>query len=341
MTFAFTAAAAKSPPVPVPFSYTHKPAQTLRPSGEELVLAEHYAKGLGSHRSSEDSFNVDEDVVHAVTLSWFTGELNWPTFSATLIRYYVDGETTASVELTIDELTGAYFNSSDHTHMSKILPWGNFRIGRTAIGGGAYSTVAIPFRQSIRITAAADSTMERPRSFFSKIAGVENYGPVRLPISGLQLPPTARLRSQRRIVKLAPAEWATLGFFNRSVFNTSWGTLLYTWQRIQSSSAFCLEGIHEVFIDGATVPMQLSSGFEDYYLSGQYFDAGEFASPLSGMTSESSYLYPHAVTAFRFHDADPLPFERSISLRWRNGMYTNGTLAANETLLRSALLAYV
>ena len=35
-------------------------------------------------------------------------------------------------------------------------------------------------------------------------------------------------------------------------------------------------------------------------------DAGEFATSLSGMTSESSWLYPHAVTAYRFHDADPL-----------------------------------
>ena len=41
----------------------------------------------------------------------------------------------------------------------------------------------------------------------------------------------------------------------------------------------------------------LSSGFEDYYLSGQYFDAGEFSTVVTGMTSEDHWFYPHALTA--------------------------------------------
>ena len=83
-----------SPLPPVPFSYTHKPAQTLEPSGEELVLAEHHASFSDNRRLPDSDLANDaafDDVVHAVTLSWFTVELNWPTFSATVIRYYVDG----------------------------------------------------------------------------------------------------------------------------------------------------------------------------------------------------------------------------------------------------------
>ena len=94
-----------------------------------------------------------------------------------------------------------------------------------------------------------------------------------------------------------------------------------------------------------TVPggadVRLSSGFEDYYLSGQYFDAGAFASPLSGMTAENRWLEPSRLVAYRLHEADPVVFERSLVLRWQNGMYANGSLAANETHLQSLVLAYV
>ena len=55
--------------------------------------------------------------------------------------------------------------------------------------------------------------------------------------------------------------------------------------------------------------IQLSSGFEDYYLSGQYFDAGEFSTPLSGMTSEDHWFYPHALTAYRYHEVDQVIYK--------------------------------
>ena len=48
------------------------------------------------------------------------------------------------------------------------------------------------------------------------------------------------------------------------------------------------------------------------------------------MTSSSSYIYPHAVTAYRFHDVDPVPFEKSLVVTWENGMHKNGSLAASS-----------
>jgi hypothetical protein len=70
-------------------------------------------------------------------------------------------------------------------------------------------------------------------------------------------------------------------------------------------NAHCLEGIHLAYIDGNATALQVSSGslrprcgkhrvlmlgasagFEDYYLSGQYFDAGTFRSALAGLTYE-------------------------------------------------------
>ena len=51
-------------------------------------------------------------------------------------------------------------------------------------------------------------------------------------------------------------------------------------QTVRSGNSHCLEGTHIATIDGDETI--LSSGFEDYYLSGQYFDAGPFATPISG-----------------------------------------------------------
>ena len=41
---------------------------------------------------------------------WATGSLEWPEFGDTVIKYYVDGETTASVTATINQLTGMFYN---------------------------------------------------------------------------------------------------------------------------------------------------------------------------------------------------------------------------------------
>ena len=90
----------------------------------------------------------------------------------------------------------------------------------------------------------------------------------------------------------------------------------------------------------ASSSLQLSSGFEDYFLSGQYFDAGEFASPLSGMTAEDKYLYPNSLTAYRIHEADPVVFNGSAVLRWQNGHPKSGDGAPGVTTLRSLVLTY-
>ena len=249
-----------------------------------------------------------------------------------------------------------------HTHVRP--PWGTHGIGRLGLGGGAYTSMKIPFASRLRVTATMAPGQTKARTFFSLVRGLENYGPVVLPYSMLALPSGVRLRSFVRDVVLAPTEWAVLanatvadgrrgggesGGSDRSGGGDGGGgALLMVVQRVSSGNAHCLEGTHVATVDGganSTVPggadVRLSSGFEDYYLSGQYFDAGAFASPLSGMTAENRWLEPSRLVAYRLHEADPVVFERSLVLRWQNGMYANGSLAANETHLQSLVLAYV
>ena len=61
-------------------------------------------------------------------------------------------------------------------------------------------------------------------------------------------------------------------------------------QTVRSGNSHCLEGTHIATIDGDETI--LSSGFEDYYLSGQYFDAGPFATPISGSETPNAAPLP-------------------------------------------------
>mmetsp|Transcript_49442 Transcript_49442/g.124294 ORF Transcript_49442/g.124294 Transcript_49442/m.124294 type:complete len:118 (+) Transcript_49442:63-416(+) len=71
-----------------------------------------------------------------------------------------------------------------------------------------------------------------------------------------------------------------------------------------------------VYIDGATTPMFLSSGTEDYFNSAMYFDGGEFRLPNSGCTHKNESLAQ--VSAYRVHDRDPVLFHQDLALVWRN-----------------------
>lgn len=327
------------------FSYTFKPGQGLRP-GQHLVLCNHTAGNTGAH---------------AVLVSWFTGQLFWDDFSSTIISYYIDGETTPSVQGSIDLLTG---NAPSPKSQRKTIPWGNEALGRLGIGGGAYTTTKIPFTRSILVTAYmsdsntaqtirdmnngvkySESEGGESKTLYSLIRGLENYGPIALRHSNIQLSNNVKLKSFLVNQTLKPIEWVTL----LNISNTKGGCIFSVVQQVRSENAFCLEGTHWASIsntspgreDSAWEEVQLSSGFEDYYLSGQYFDAGEFSTVVTGMTSEDHWFYPHALTAYRYHEVDPVVFEEGIALKWRNGLNDHGKLAAGVTQQVSFVLAYV
>ena len=62
--------------------------------------------------------------------------------------------------------------------------------------------------------------------------------------------------------------------------------------------------------------------------------------PLSGLTREDRKIDPTALTAYRFHTMDPIVYARSIEMRWRNGMYKNGSYAAAQTVMTSVVWTY-
>eukprot|EP00040_Diaphanoeca_grandis_P027555 m.157041 g.157041 ORF g.157041 m.157041 type:complete len:352 (+) comp31038_c0_seq2:1155-2210(+) len=307
------------------FSITHKPGQGIHPN-EPLTIANYTARTQHGN--------------HAVLISWFTGSIPWLGFGDVVIAYYVDGETEPSIKASINLLTGYQGGNSSGDFRSKLVPFGNAELGRAAVLSG-YNTIRIPFSCSIVVTATLADYDTESHSLYSLIRGLESYGPIALRYSGLQLPPAVRLRGIAVTQNLESIEWATI-----ANLTTGPGAILFVAQHVRSQNAFCLEGIHMAEVDGEQ--LQLSSGFEDYYLSGQYFDAGEFATPLSGMTTENHCprcpvtLYPNNLAAYRFHEADPVVFQNNLTLKWRNGLTpANKTNGAGKTMLESLVLAYV
>lgn len=234
------------------FSYTHKPGQGIKPN-QTLTLADHTAASKGQH---------------VVLISWFTGSLPWLGFGDLVISYYIDGEATPSISASINLLTGFQGSNTTQPEWSKLTPWGNAEIGRAAATGGAYTTIKIPFSQRVLVTAEMAPYETEGKSVYSLIRGLENYGPITLKYSNLELPPNSRLRGRATEVTLDPIEWATLA----AVEGCGPGTVLFVAQHVSSQNAFMLEGIHEAELWGGedgNSTLQVSSGFEDYYLSGQ------------------------------------------------------------------------
>jgi hypothetical protein len=81
-----------------------------------------------------------------------------------------------------------------------------------------------------------------------------------------------------------------------------------------------LEGWESIYVDGEESPSIPGTGNEDYFNSGFYFSQGPYSAPHWGCTVRS---YPASrCAAYRFHIADPIPFQRSIIVDMDHG-YTN------------------
>jgi hypothetical protein len=83
-----------------------------------------------------------------------------------------------------------------------------------------------------------------------------------------------------------------------------------------------MEGCIRAYFDGSKQPIYLSSGFEDYFLGTYYFNKGRYANSLAGVTHLD--LKNSEVSAYRFHDDDPVFFQKGLRLTARCGDQVEG-----------------
>jgi len=238
-----------------------------------------------------------------LTHVWFGGD--WPGWDRTRIRYYVDGEEKPSIDMELFLGHGIGFGD-------EAAPWGTERIGKTGHPSGVFNTYRIPFGKSIRVTAQACAGLKDDPPFWWIIRGVENM-PVEL--GGIRLPDDARLKLYRVEDRdMKPLEFLDLCNSPRA------GFLYQVTLAVQSGNLNFLEACMRVYLDGATEPLLLSSGTEDYFLGTYYFNRGTYHLPMAGVTHLDTKN--NTFSAYRFHEQDPIIFKNTLRLTWRNGEAT-------------------
>eukprot|EP00941_MAST-03F_sp_MAST-3F-sp1_P000772 g772.t1 len=244
-----------------------------------------------------------------MTEAWHAGKPSGVT-PGLRVRYYVDGETTASIDypLFLAHAQGPAQVGGTNKIGSDTIPWGNSLFGRTH-DSGWYNTYIVPFQRSIKITLTdpVGSSL-----FWYMCRGVENLPIV---IGGLQLPSTTRLQLQRTSTTVRPGTLVNLA---NSTGNP--GIMRQTNMVVNSTRYDYEEGCMSARIDGE--PLWLSSGLEDYFLGAYFHSMPTEHLPYSGFeviepaVNDNSTVTNNSMSAYRIHDPDPILFAKSLQLNW-------------------------
>ncbi len=276
--------------------------KTFCTSGKELHV-------LNDYREAE---LLRHEGAGCLTHMWFGG--NWPGYEHTRICVYVDAEKSPSIDMQLGLGHGYGFGDA-------AAPWGSPRLGKTGHPSGVYNTYRIPFRTSIRVTAQRAKTSPDGAPFWWIIRGTENL-PVT--VGGVRLPRSTRLmlhklegHTAKPLEEFAlcdvkgPGALYQVTIAARGLRDTgAWNDISY------------LEACIRAYIDGAEKPALLSSGLEDYFLGTYYFNRGRYANALAGLTHFDRN--DRSFSAYRFHDEDPVFFQKGLRLTCRCGEQLDG-----------------
>lgn len=231
---------------------------------------------------------------------WFGG--SFPDYPRVRLRVYVDGEDTASIATELGFGAGVGFNDS-------AAPWGTRWSGVTGAPSGIFLNYRIPFSRHLRVTAELPPAAARDVPFWWIIRGMHG---VPLRVGDFTLPRQARLRLHRKeSLHVKPLE-----FFDLCRISGE-GMVFQVAIAAQSENFEYLEGQMRAYVDGASEPMMLSSGLEDYFLGTYYFNRGLYHLPQAGLTHKDESN--HSFSAYRFHDLDPIVFAKELRLACRCG----------------------
>ena len=243
-----------------------------------------------------------------LTHFWATGSPS-PLIDAAIWSYYLDGESTPSIQFTSQMVAGTGFPEPH-------APWGHRWFGKGSADAGWYNNFRVPFTKSIRITGRLPYGSATLWAIFR---GTEN-----LPISigGFTLPSSARLIQQRLVnATFEPLDWVTV----LDVPSGS-GLLFSHTLAVTSGNLNFLEGCYHAYTPhSALFPgLTVSTGTEDYFDSAFYFNAGQFRQENAGLTHMFTNNSVAEVSAYRMHHEDPIFFADGFRFLWRNGDVSDG-----------------
>jgi len=247
---------------------------------------------------------VPDTVTHGVMTHFWATCANG-ALEHSVVRYYIDGATTPQIAFVPPVACGSAIDQT-------TAPWGTNWFGKGAKDGSWFLNFRIPFQKTIRITVQSTDGASKG-GFYIILRGAPSL-PIN--IGGITLPTTANLLLQRVEKAVQPLDWV-------NVVDVPKGSGLFFMHTlyVQSTNLNCLEGCYHAYtpynqgFPGTVV----STGTEDYFDSGWYFNAGEFRLPVSGMTHLIANSTQATVSAYRFHEMDPMQFSQGFKFVWRNG----------------------
>ena len=293
LTLAAPAAPAADPNALRPIGTMGKAERVLK-ADAEAVLFEHQGKGCLSH-------------------FWFGG--NFKGVEKTRIRYYVDGETTPSIDMDLYLGHGIGFGDNH-------APWATKHAGKIGARNGIYNNYRIPFGKSIRVTAQRTADEARDPMCWWIIRGLENG---RVALGGVELPETARLHLARREgYEAKPMEEFNLADVpgRGALYQVTIQAEGLPFEHVELTY---LEACMRLYTGTNTNALMLSSGLEDYFLGTYYFDTGRYYADIAGLTHFDKAA--KRFSAYRFHDDDPILFQEGLRLTCRCGETAHGTPA--------------
>jgi len=233
---------------------------------------------------------------------------NFPGYSDSTLRYYVDGESEASVVIPF-----ALGLGSDMLAKHLNAPWSAGALfGQTGAPSGIFHNYMVPFGKSMRVTVELGGSGDH--TFWIILKGTSGLVPK---INGEALPVLARARTFLNTEQRMEPN-ARLSLVDSTAAN---GAVLASSLFVNASGAsnpwkLFLEGCIRAEAPDGNVRNLYSSGTEDWFLGTYYFNKGMYANPVAGMTDMDEAA--KTFSAYRIHDADPLYFEDGLGLTWRN-----------------------
>eukprot|EP01064_Diplonema_japonicum_P020459 TRINITY_DN2991_c1_g2_i1.p1 TRINITY_DN2991_c1_g2~~TRINITY_DN2991_c1_g2_i1.p1 ORF type:complete len:432 (+),score=92.86 TRINITY_DN2991_c1_g2_i1:74-1369(+) len=310
----------KDLPTQADYCNGHDPsAQRLCHCGDDETYRYHFGTGLANWflpaRETNAFFHrVPPGSTGVITHLWTTCVKE--CVDALTIRIYIDGEATPSIDMSPLMAAGVGFNDSH-------APWGTKWMGLGAGNGGNgqawFNNFRIPFTKSIRVTLHHQSGAPFG-GFYFIVRGARDM-PIQ--VGGYTLPKTAKLLLQKFEGELQPLEWLAV-----TDVKSGSGIHFASTIAVASNDLNFLEGCYHSFspYNESFPGVLLSTGTEDYFDSGWYFNAGTFRFPVSGNTHLVSGNGKVTWSAYRMHDQDPLFFNDGLRVLWRNGDVLDPTM---------------
>lgn len=243
-----------------------------------------------------------------------------------LIKFYVDGEVTPSIETDVDGLLGTFYQP---VYKSPLI--GSEGLQNSGHGLGGYIYINVPFDSSLNITVTNGSATTD--AFVASIAGYALGGSYNW--DRYKRLHNSSIAFTNAMASVAPyAEHTLADVTGRGAY---YGTMFF----LISGEAdwHPLEGNFKIYVDGEASPSWESSGTEDYFNGAYYFAAGAFAAHFSGAPLVDNTN--HRLCAYRWHIPDPITFDTELKVTWTNGENIAGLTTTADSQIGGNIWYYL